>query len=225
MGHFELSQVVLAPLTRSRSYGNIPQPHAAVYYSQRATKGGFLISEATVISETGQLLLLFCQIWHVGRVSTYDFQLNGEAPISCTDKGINYIISISISITPAPGQSSIHGANGYIIDQFLKDQVNDRTDEYGGIKLIGAGRVGLRLSPFAGYLDCIDYSSPEATWQLQLINLDNLIFIAAGEYDRSKGNRAYLNWMRFVLNKYDRNTFYTPDPVVGYTDYPFLEEA
>lgn len=45
-------RVVLAPLTRQRSYGNIPQPHAVLYYSQRSTKGGFLISEATYVSDT-----------------------------------------------------------------------------------------------------------------------------------------------------------------------------
>jgi len=97
MGNFELShRVVLAPLTRQRSYGNIPQPHAILYYSQRSTKGGLLIGEATVISETGigykdvpgiwtkeqveawkpivnavhaKGGIFFCQIWHVGRVS------------------------------------------------------------------------------------------------------------------------------------------------------------
>ena len=103
MGQFELShRVVLAPLTRCRSYGNVPQPHAAVYYSQRATRGGLLISEATDVSPTAQGYpetpgiwtreqveawkpivdavhrkgaLFFCQIWHVGRVST-----NGTRP-------------------------------------------------------------------------------------------------------------------------------------------------
>ncbi|XP_047088176.1 putative 12-oxophytodienoate reductase 2 [Lolium rigidum] len=51
MGEFQLShRVVLAPLSRLRSYGGVPQPHAAVYYSQRATPGGFLISEATLVS-------------------------------------------------------------------------------------------------------------------------------------------------------------------------------
>jgi 12-oxophytodienoic acid reductase len=99
MGHLELShRVVLAPLTRCRSYGNVPQPHAAVYYSQRATKGGLLIAEATGVSATAQGwypetpgiwtqqqveawkpiidavhrkgAFFFCQIWHVGRVST-----------------------------------------------------------------------------------------------------------------------------------------------------------
>ena len=59
----------------------------------------------------------------------------------------------------------IHGAHGYLIDQFMKDQVNDRTDQYGGSlenrcrfaleiveavsNEIGADRVGIRLSPFA----------------------------------------------------------------------------
>ncbi|KAB8101740.1 hypothetical protein EE612_032697 [Oryza sativa] len=98
MGQHELShRVVLAPLTRCRSYGNVPQPHAAVYYSQRATRGGLLIAEATDISPTAQGYpetpgiytqqqveawkpivdavhrkgsLFFLQIWHVGRVST-----------------------------------------------------------------------------------------------------------------------------------------------------------
>ena len=55
MGQFELAhRVVLAPLTRCRSYGNVPQPHAAVYYSQRATRGGLLIAEATGVSATAQ---------------------------------------------------------------------------------------------------------------------------------------------------------------------------
>ena len=44
----------MAPLTRVRSYGNVPQPHAISYYSQRASKGGLLIAEATGVSETAQ---------------------------------------------------------------------------------------------------------------------------------------------------------------------------
>ncbi|KAL5675886.1 hypothetical protein ACJX0J_012017, partial [Zea mays] len=105
--------VVLAPLTRQRSYGNVPQPHAILYYQQRATKGGLLIAEATGVSDTAQGYkdtpgiwtheqveawkpivdgvhqkggIFFCQIWHVGRVSNSTFQPNGQAPISSTDK-------------------------------------------------------------------------------------------------------------------------------------------
>uniref|UniRef100_A0A803M2C5 NADH:flavin oxidoreductase/NADH oxidase N-terminal domain-containing protein n=1 Tax=Chenopodium quinoa TaxID=63459 RepID=A0A803M2C5_CHEQI len=55
MGNFHLShRLVLAPLSRMRSYGNVPQPQAILYYSQRTTNGGLLISEATVISETAR---------------------------------------------------------------------------------------------------------------------------------------------------------------------------
>ncbi|XP_039122137.1 putative 12-oxophytodienoate reductase 11 [Dioscorea cayenensis subsp. rotundata] len=116
MGKFDLShRVVLAPLTRQRSYGNVPQPHAILYYSQRTTPGGLLISEATGISDTAQGFpdtpgiwtkeqveawkpivkavhdkggVFFCQLWHVGRVSNNGFQPNGEPPISSTDKPI-----------------------------------------------------------------------------------------------------------------------------------------
>jgi 2,4-dienoyl-CoA reductase-like NADH-dependent reductase (Old Yellow Enzyme family) len=45
-------RIVLAPLTRSRAIGFVPQPAAATYYSQRASEGGLLIAEATGISPT-----------------------------------------------------------------------------------------------------------------------------------------------------------------------------
>ena len=84
-------------MTRSRSYGNLPQPHVVKYYAQRATEGGLLVAEATGVSADGQGMGLtphtpgiwtkeqvrawkpvvddakgatfFCQIWHVGRAS------------------------------------------------------------------------------------------------------------------------------------------------------------
>ena len=71
----------------------------------------------------------------------------------------------------------VHGAHGYLLEQFMKDSVNDRTDEYGGnlenrcrfplevvqavVDEVGADRVGIRLSPFVDYADCWD-SNPEA---------------------------------------------------------------
>ncbi|XP_059277974.1 12-oxophytodienoate reductase 1-like [Lycium ferocissimum] len=352
MGNFQLShRVVLAPLTRQRSYGNVPQPHAILYYSQRTTKGSFLISEATGVSDTAHGYkdtpgiwttehveawkpivsavqakggIFFCQLWHTGRVSSKDFQPNGQAPISSTDKPPKPQVSSGgwdVTEFPPPCRLrtneipqivndfqraarnaieagfdgiEIHGAHGYLIDQFMKDQVNDRTDRYGGslenrcrfaleiveavVNEIGADRVGIRLSPFANYMDSGD-SNPSALglYMAESLNKygiaychmveprmktlgekvecpESLVpmrkafkgtFVVAGGYDREDGNKAVdedrvdlvAYGRMFIanpdlprrfelnapLNKYNRETFYTSDPVVGYTDYPFLE--
>ncbi|XP_020107254.1 putative 12-oxophytodienoate reductase 3 [Ananas comosus] len=152
---------------------------------------------------------------------------------------------------------------------------------------IGADRVGVRLSPFADYVDCWD-SNPEALGlcMVQSLNKYNILychmveprmafmerkhrmgfvdekrqiprklfsmrkiftgtFIAVGGYDREEGNKVvdegYTDLVAYgrmflanpdlpkrfelnaPLNKYNRLTFTIPDPVVGYTDYPFLE--
>ncbi|CAI0419882.1 unnamed protein product [Linum tenue] len=336
-------RIVLAPLTRQRSYGYVPQPHAILYYSQRTTKGGLLIAEATAVSDTAQGCgrykdapgiwteeqveawkpivdavhakggIFFCQIWHVGRVSNA-----GQAPISCTDKPLirrsnggdvnrftpprrlrteeipqivnDFRIAAKNAIEAGFDGVEIHGAHGFLIEQFMKDQVNDRTDQYGGSQEnrcrfgleiveavsneIGADRVGIRLSPFAPYNQCSD-SKPEAlglymaeslnrygiaychvvepgqkTGGEQLLSVlpmrkaFNGSFMTSGGFDREGGNRAlaenradlvaYGRWflanpdlprrfeLNVPLNQYDTSTFYTPDPVIGYTDYPFF---
>ncbi|CAD5312201.1 unnamed protein product [Arabidopsis thaliana] len=213
----------MAPMARMRSYGNIPQPHVALYYCQRTTPGGLLISEATGVSETAMAYqnmpgiwrkeqieawkpivdavhshggIFFCQLWHAGRVSHQDCQPNGESPVSSTDKPfaddpsneftpprrlrtdeiptiINDFRLAARNATEAGFDGvEIHGAHGYLIDQFMKDSVNDRTDSYGGSlenrcrfalqvieavsKEIGPDRVGIRLSPFADYMESGD---------------------------------------------------------------------
>ncbi|KAB2616844.1 12-oxophytodienoate reductase 11 [Pyrus ussuriensis x Pyrus communis] len=352
LGNFNLShRVVLAPLTRQRSYGGVPQPHAVLYYSQRTSNGGLVIAEATGISDTAQGYpdtpgiwtkeqieswkpivdavhakggIFFCQIWHGGRISNTGFQPNGQAPISSTDKVLAPQIrtnGIDVAVFSPPRRLrtdevpqivndfrlaarnameagfdgvEIHGAHGYLIEQFLKDQVNDRTDQYGGsmenrcrfalevveavANEIGADKVGIRLSPFANYNGSVD-SDPEALG-LYLANALNKYgilychmveprmktvgeksdcpqsllpmrkafngtFIAAGGYEEEDGNNAvaeghadliaYGRWFlanpdlpkRFELNaplnKYNRSTFYVSEPVIGYTDYPFLD--
>ncbi|GFQ00589.1 12-oxophytodienoate reductase 1 [Phtheirospermum japonicum] len=254
--------------------------------------------------------VFFCQIWHVGRVSNTGFQPNGQAPISCTDKGLTPQIRANDldldeftpprrlrtdEIPQIVNDFRVAARNAIEADQFLKDQVNDRTDQYGGslenrcrfafeiieavTNEIGAHRVGIRLSPFADYSECGD-SNPQALglYMAEALNKygllychmveprmrtvgakteceDSLVpmrkafegtFIVVGGYDREDGNKAVdenradlVAYGRHFLanpdlpkrfeinaplNKYNRDTFYTEDPVVGYTDYPFLEE-
>ncbi len=151
---------------------------------------------------------IFMQLWHVGRHSHPWYQENGKAPVSSsairdmgtvkTPEGVKETVephSLKIDeirdIVKQYGQAAsnaietgfdgveIHGANGYLIDQFIQDGVNNRTDEYGGgiekrsrflfevvkevIARIGAERTGLRLSPSGITLDVSD-SDPVETF-------------------------------------------------------------
>lgn len=147
------------------------------------------------------------QLWHMGRVSHPDF-LNGELPVCPSPVAANgetytplgkkpYVTPRGLDAAELPGIAAdygraaalameagfdfveIHGANGYLIDQFLRDGSNKRTDEYGGsianrtrflrevmaavTAAAGASRTGLRLSPLSSYNDMSD-SSPVETF-------------------------------------------------------------
>lgn len=87
----------------------------------------------------------------------------------------------------------IHGANGYLLDEFLKENTNKRTDQYGGsianrarftlaivdavIEVVGAQKVGIRLSPYGGFLDVHD-SDPKATnlYLVEELNKRNVLY-------------------------------------------------
>lgn len=88
----------------------------------------------------------------------------------------------------------IHSANGYLLDQFLEDNVNHRTDKYGGsienrarlllevvdaaVKVWGKGRVGVRLSPYGKFSDMGD-SNPVAlfTYVLDQLSLRGIAYV------------------------------------------------
>lgn len=246
---FELAhRVVLAPVTRCRALNNVPQPAHVTFYSQRTTKGGFLISEAAAVCREGIGFpnspgifleeqvegwkkvvdavhekggIIFCQLWHVGRASHSVYQPDGGAPVSSTDKPIvdgwtilmpdgnrgDYSKPRALETSEIPGIVNqfrlaarnamaagfdgveIHSAHGYLIDQFLKDGINDRTDEYGGsienrcrfaIEIleavsaeIGGGRTAIRLSPIIDHMGATD-SNPVALGLYMVEQLNKL---------------------------------------------------
>ncbi|MGR8981468.1 MAG: alkene reductase [Gammaproteobacteria bacterium] len=134
---------------------------------------------------------IFLQLWHVGRVSHPDY-LDGELPVapsaiapagyvSLLRPQREFVTPRALDTAEIPGiveayrkgaenakragfdGAELHGANGYLLDQFLQDSTNHRHDDYGGpienrarlllevtdaaISVWGAGRVGVHLAP------------------------------------------------------------------------------
>jgi N-ethylmaleimide reductase len=245
LGHIDLgNRLVMAPMTRSRAIdGNVPNPLAAAYYSQRAS-AGLIVSEATQVSPQGVGYIrtpgihsaaqvagwtvitdavhraggkIFLQLWHVGRISHPDFH-GGELPVApsavaaqgqvFTAKGLQPMVTPrALDISELPGiveqfrrgaenakaagfdGVELHGANGYLLDQFLRDGANRRTDAYGGsienrarlplevtkavIDIWGADRVGYRISPNGAFNSMSD-SDPAGTFSYMTEQLSRL---------------------------------------------------
>jgi N-ethylmaleimide reductase len=187
-------------------------------YSDAQVEGWKPITRA--VHEAGSKIV--AQIWHVGRV-THPELTGGVQPIAPSPvqpNGVAYTRKGKVAI-PAPraltegeiaevvaayrrGAANairagfdgveIHGANGYLIDQFLRDGANKRTDRYGGpvenrarfalevvdavVAEIGAGRVGIRLSPVTPANDLSD-SEPQAVfgYLIEQLNQRGIAFI------------------------------------------------
>ncbi|HEX8299077.1 MAG TPA: hypothetical protein VF594_07935, partial [Rubricoccaceae bacterium] len=213
------NHVVMAPMTRSRALGNVPNAMMAEYYAQRAS-AGLIITEGTSPSPNGlgyaRIPGLFSdehvagwklvtdavharggkivvQLMHTGRIA-HGLNLPQDAeivaPSSVAAAGEMWTDEQQMQPHPAPremttaevqaavtehGKSArlaklagfdgveVHGANGYLVEQFLNPGSNQRTDQYGGLvenrarflvevvaavaAEIGAERTGLRLSP------------------------------------------------------------------------------
>jgi N-ethylmaleimide reductase len=161
---------------------------------------------------------IFLQLWHVGRISHPSLQPDGALPAApsairpegqaWTSNGMRpYVTPHALEPHEIAGIVAdfrrgavhaqqagfdgveLHGANGYLVDQFLRDKTNQRSDRYGGSALNrarflievtealisewGAERVGVRLSPTNPFNDIAD-SNPAATFATVIGELDRL---------------------------------------------------
>lgn len=187
-------------------------------YSDAQVDGWKPITRA--VHEAGSKII--AQIWHVGRI-THPELTGGTEPIgpsAIKPNMVAYTHSGKVDV-PVPhamtlpeiaevvGQFrraaanairagfdgvEIHGANGYLVDQFIRDGANQRSDIYGGsvenrcrfvlevvdavIAEIGAGRVGIRLSPLTPFNDLSD-SNPQAVfgYLVEELNKRGIAFI------------------------------------------------
>ncbi|UIP06660.1 alkene reductase [Erythrobacter sp. SDW2] len=178
-------------------------PSAPGIWSDEQAEAWKLSTEA--VHEEGGLIVM--QLWHMGRI-VHPYFLDGQPPVSASATKApgeahtpvgkqEYATARAMTLDDikrtvadyhnAAAQAKkagfdgvqLHGANGYLVDQFLRDGTNHRDDEYGGspenrtrfmrevlealIDVWGAGRVGIRLSPNGETQGCDD-SNPPATF-------------------------------------------------------------
>lgn len=264
------NRIVLPPLTRSRSSqpGNIPNDLMAEYYSQRSG-AGFMVTEGTQIEPRGQGYawtpgihsaeqidgwkivtkavhdangVIFCQLWHVGRVSHTSLQPNEGLPVGPSDiqaDNVKVFIETAPEVgaladpsQPRPLSTSevedlvemyrqaainakaagfdgveLHCANGYLVNQFISEHTNNRTDKYGGnlenrlrflkeiteavTQVMGADKVGVRFAPLFEstdedrvYLGLVE-SDPHATYiaAIKILNDIGIAYLSLAEAD------------------------------------------
>ena len=240
------NRLVMAPMTRSRAIGNIPNNLMAEYYKQRAG-AGLIITEGTSPSPNGLGYAripglfndeqmrgwkevteavhnegghIFVQLMHTGRVAhPLNLPANAKvlAPSAIGLKGQMWTDQQQLQPFPVPQEMTIdeihqtieeyvnsaklaieagfdgvelHGANGYLIEQFINPTANQRTDLYGGspenrirfavevaekvANAIGADRLGIRVSPYGASNDMRAYDSIDDTYSLLAEKLSKL---------------------------------------------------
>ena len=183
-------------------------------YSQEQIDGWRKVTDA-VHAKGGRM---FLQLWHVGRVSHVDLQENGAAPVAPsairakTKTFVNngfmdvsepraltldelpeivndFRRAAANAIAAGFDGVEVHGANGYLLDQFAKDGANLRTDAYGGsienrarlllevtaavVDEIGAQRTGVRISPISP-ANGVSSSDPQSQFNYIVEQLDAL---------------------------------------------------
>jgi N-ethylmaleimide reductase len=230
------NHIAMAPMTRSRALGNLPNEMMAEYYRQRAT-AGLIITEGTAPAADGlgysripglfnaeqvagwRLVTdavhekgghIFVQLMHTGRIFhplNLPSGAEGVAPSATAAAGQmwtdqkqlqdhptpralrteelgrvrdEFVESAKLAIDAGFDGIELHGANGYLLEQFLHPQSNQRTDRYGGSVInrarfvlevtqavadaIGAERTAIRLSPWGINGDLPHYTEIDETY-------------------------------------------------------------
>jgi len=251
------NRIVMAPMTRCRAIGNIPNTLMAEYYAQRAD-AGLIITEGTSPSPNGlgyaripgifskqqvegwELTTdkvhieggkIFVQLMHTGRISHPLNMPEGARIIApsaikaagqmWTDQKMlqDFVVpeamtADDILITKAEYVAAaknareagfdgvqLHGANGYLLEQFLSPVSNIRTDNYGGsienrcrfiievvkavAEAIGEGRTSIRLSPYGVASDMPYYPEIDATYDYLSTQINRLDISAIHLVDHS----------------------------------------
>ncbi len=240
------NHIVMAPMTRCRAIGNMPNELMAKYYQQRAS-AGLIITEGTSPSPNGlgyaripgifskeqiegwKLITaavhhnggkIFIQLMHTGRISHILNMAHGSeiiapsalkaagqmwtdakqlqdypTPKAMTAEDIistqeEYVNAAKNSIEAGFDGVELHGANGYLLEEFLSPITNVRTDNYDGsienrcrfvievvtevAAAIGKGKTGIRLSPYGVAGDMPNYPEIDATYDYLSKELNKL---------------------------------------------------
>ncbi|WP_130305254.1 alkene reductase [Advenella incenata] len=217
-------------------------------YTQAQIDGWRQVTDA-VHAKGGRI---FLQLWHVGRISHVALQENGAAPVApsairAETKTFvnNEFVPVSepraLGLDELPGivddfrkaaanaiaagfdGVEIHAANGYLLDQFLKDGSNVREDAYGGsvenrarltlevaaavVKEVGAERTGIRISPVSP-ANGISSSDPQAQFDYLVAQLDALELVYLHVVEGATGGARDVAPFDFdALRRQFRNTY------------------
>ena len=257
LGKLQLkNRIVMAPMTRSRAIGNVPNALMEKYYQLRAD-AGLIITEGTSPSPNGLGYAripgmfsiaqvqgwrkvtdivhtaggkIFVQLMHTGSVSHPENMATGTrilAPSAIVSPGNMWTDSNGMQTHPVPEAMNeediahtivefaksaklaieagfdgveLHGANGYLIDQFLNTASNQRTDRWGGsvenrirfavavakevVAAVGADQVGMRISPYGVFNGMIYDAEMDALYMrlIEELNALNLAYIHVADF-------------------------------------------